>query len=102
MVRHLIDKETAIKDMVSDYSSSGNRLIEGYEKGRQDHIDSRRANSDRRHQKLVEVFEEAQADRERISNRVVPWHIRGMKAQWEAQQEVLKGSMAAALAACTE
>lgn len=102
MIRHLIDKETAIKDMVTDFASNGNRLIENYKKGRQEYIDSLRANSETRHQNLVKMFEKAQADRARTSKAVVKWQVGDMKAQWQTRQEALMGSVAAALAACAE
>ncbi len=88
--------------MVTDFASHGNRLIEGYEQGLQEHIDSCRANNDRRHQNLKKMFEKAQADRATTSKAVVKRRVQDVKAQWETQQEALMAKMAAALAACAE
>lgn len=88
--------------MVVDFERRGNSLVEGYEKGLQDYIDSHRANNSRRHQDLVKIVEKAQAARATISKAVVKRHVRDMKAQWETQQEALMEKMSAALAACTE
>lgn len=102
MVQHLVDKETAIKDIVNDYAIRGNSLVESYEKGLQDHIELREAHFNRRHQNLVKMFEKAQIDRAKISKSVVQGRVERMKAQWETNQKALMGKMAAALAACTE
>ena len=102
MIRHLVDKETAIMDMANDYKIQGTSLVESYEKGLQDHIDSYKANNERRHQNLVKVFEKAQTDRATTSKSVIRRHVQGMNAQWETHQKALMGRMAAALAACRE
>ena len=102
MIRHLVDKETAIMDMVNDFAVRGNSLVESYEKGLQEHIDSHEAHLDRRHQNLVKTFEKAQIDRAKTSKSVGKRHVEGMKAQWEAHQKALTGKMATAMAACTE
>lgn len=88
--------------MVTDFKSRGNSLVEAYKKGLEGHIDSHRADNDRRRQTLVGVFEKAQADRATTSKGVVKHRVQDMKAQWETKQEVLKGKMVAALAACVE
>lgn len=102
MIRHLIDKETAIMDMVNDFAIRGNSLVESYEKGLQEHIDSHEANLDRRHQNLVKMFEKAQANRAKTSKSVGKRHVEGMKEQWEAHQKALSEKMAAAMTACTD
>ena len=88
--------------MVSDFASQGNSLIECYEKGLQDHLVSLRANKDRKHQNLEKVFEKAQADRAKTSRAMVESNVPDLKARWEAQQETLRRTMDAALAACGE
>lgn len=88
--------------MVTDFTRRGKRLIENYEKGLQNYVDTQRANNDRRYQELAKVFEKAQADRATTSKARVKWDIRNMKAQWERRQEVLMGNIDAVLAACTE
>ena len=98
----MIDKETAINDIVTDFANHGNNLIEGYEKGLQEHIDARKADHDLMRQNLEKYFRKAQADRERTSKAVATRSVRKMKAQWEEQQKALKMGMAAALAACAE
>ena len=102
MIQHLVDKETAIKDMVNDYAIRGNSLVESYKKGLQDHIDAREANYNQRHQNLVKMFEKAQLDRARTSKKVVQGRVERMQAQWEMHNKALMGKMAAALAACPE
>ena len=88
--------------MVTDFASRGKNLIEGYERGLQEHIDARKADHDLMHQHLVKVFTKAQADRARTFTAVAKRSVRNIKAQWEEQQEALKREMAAALAACAE
>lgn len=102
MIRHLVDKETAVGDIVTDFASRGNSLVESYEKGLQDEFDSHRANNDRRHANMVKTFEKAQAGRAATSKAVVKSHVQDMKAQWEIRQQALMGKMAAAMAACAE
>lgn len=102
MVRHLIDKETAIKDMVTDFASHGKNLIDFYENGLQEYTNSHRVNNDLRYENLANVFKKAQADRATTSKAVVKRRVQDMKAQWETQQEALKETVAAALAACAE
>lgn len=102
MIRHLIDKETAIKDMVTDFASHGNRLIDAYEKGLEEYLDSLKANNDRTCHNLMKVFENAQRDRAVTSKAVLKQQVQNMKAQRERQQEAVMGRMAAALAACAE
>lgn len=89
MIRHLVDKETAIKDMVTDFSNQGNRLVEGYEKALEEQIDSYRAHNDRRQLELVEVFEKAEADRATTSKAVTKRSVRSLQAQRETQQKAL-------------
>lgn len=86
--------------MVTDFANRGNKLVEGYEKGLQDYINSCRTNIDRRHHDLVKIFEKAQKDRAVTSRAVAERRVQDMKAQWETQQEALMEKMAAALAAC--
>ena len=88
--------------MVTDFANHGKHLIEGYEKGLQEHIDARKADQDQMRQNLEKIFKKAQADRERTSKAVATRSLRKMKAQWEEQQKALRGGMAAALAACAE
>ena len=88
--------------MVTDFGNHGKNLIEGYEKGLQEHIDARKADHDLMHQNLAKAFMKAQADRERTSKAVAIRNVRKMKAQWEEQQKALREEMAAALAACAE
>ena len=88
--------------MVTDFTNHGKNLIEGYERGLQEHIDARKADHDLMYQNLMEIFMKAQADRERTSKAVAIRSVRKMKAQWEEQQKALKAGMAAALAACAE
>ena len=88
--------------MVTDFANHGKNLIEGYERGLQEHIDARKADHDLMRQNLEKIFKKAQADRERTSKEVAVRSVRKIKAQWEEQQEDLKAEMAAALAACAE
>lgn len=88
--------------MVTDFARHGNRLVESYEKGLQDYVDSHKANNDRTRQTLVKVFQKAQADRGMTSKAVVKRNVQNMKARWETQQAVLREKMATALAACAQ
>ena len=88
--------------MVTDFANRGKNLIEGYERGLQEHIDARRADHDLMHQHLVKIFKKAQADRARTFTAVAKHSVRNIKAQWEEQQKALKREVAAALAACAE
>ena len=102
MTRHLIDKETAIKDMVTDFANQGNRIVERYEKAQQEYFDLYKANNDQRHQNLVKMFEKAEADVAATSKAVAKGHVQKMHEQWKTRQEVLMRKMAAAFAACAE
>ena len=99
----MIDKETAVKDLVTDFEKHGKNLVESYGKGLQDELDSLEAKIDRKRQDLEKIYEEADADRARISKDFFEQPpVKEMKAQWEKQQEALMGSVAGALAACSE
>ena len=50
----------------------------------------------------MKMFEKAQIDRATTSKSVVQGRVERMEAQWETNQKALMGTIAAALAACTE
>lgn len=102
MIRHLIDKETAIEDVVTDFANHGNRLVDSYEKAIREQSDLHQANNDRRHQKLVKVLEKARADVAMTSKAVAKRNVHNMQAQRQRQQEALMRKMAVALEACAE
>lgn len=49
LVRHLIDKETAVQDLVSDYVATADRLVHTYKEERQQQLEADKAhlNGDR-------------------------------------------------------
>ena len=102
LIRHLIDKETAIEDMVRDFASHGNGLVNRYEKALRERIDSHEAYNDRKRQNLAKIFEKAKADVATTSKSVSKRHVQNMQAQWKAHQEALMGKVTAALEACAE
>ena len=102
MIRHLVDKETAIKDMVTDFAKHGNSLVDSYEKAIQERLSAHKAYNDRKCQDLIKIFERAQADAARTSKEFTKHNVQNMHAQWKSHQEALTRQMNAALEACAD
>ena len=102
MIRHLVNKETAIKDMVTDFAKHGNSLVDGYEKAVKERLGSHIEYNDRKRQDLIKIFEKAQADVARTSKAVTKPDVQKMHAEWKSHQEALMRQMNAALEACAE
>ena len=102
LIRHLVDKETAVLDMVTDYRIQGTALVNGYEKALQERVNSARANHEQERQRLAKVFEEVEADRAMTSKTMGKGRVRDMQVHWEAKQEALKAKIAAAMEAFVE
>ena len=102
MVRHLVDRETAIKDMVTDFANHGNRLVDSYEKAIQERLGSHEAHNDRKRQDLTKIYEKAQAAVTTTSKAVTKPDVQKMHAQWKSHQVGLMSKMNAALEACAD
>ncbi|KAK4690986.1 hypothetical protein P7C71_g5922, partial [Lecanoromycetidae sp. Uapishka_2] len=101
-VRHLIDEEIALKDMVKDYATGGNNLISGYEKERQKCVDTEKAKVDHLRQDLISKFEKARVDQGKIRKAMKKRSLNDIEAEWNVQQEKLMAAARVALADCIE
>lgn len=102
LVGHLIDRETAITDMVADFGRGGSKLVDGYEKERQNDMESRTAILEHLRHDLAGIYEKAQTDSTKTSKAAARIRANDIKAQWDVQQQALDAALGAALAACAE
>ena len=102
MIRHLVDKETAINDMVTDFANHGNSLVDSYEEAIQEQLGSHKAYNDRKQQELITILEKARADVVTTSKAVTKSQVQNTHAQWKSHQETLMRKVNAALEACVD
>jgi len=98
----LIDEETAIEDIVKDYTTGGSNLIRGYEKERQKGADTNGAKVEHLRHNLIAAFKKAQGNQAQISKEMNKRRTKDLEAQWNAQQEGLMAAAKAALADCVD
>lgn len=62
MTRDLVDRETAIKDMIKDYRQQGDWIIDRFEEDRQRELAIRRAERNKANAALLDTFRSVEED----------------------------------------
>lgn len=100
-MRDLIDKETAITDLINDYRSGGHLRIDRFEEERDRNFELALAKQEKAKQELVELFrtEERKCAAEAGSSDKA---VADLRSEWEAREQKMNASLDAALALCEE
>lgn len=101
-MRHLVDKETAAKDVISDYERRGNILIQRYGTERREHLETDNAGMNR---SLANVYSQTQSNLRKISKDMNSRSTRTLEDRVTArhrQQERLSSAIDKAIAACVQ
>ena len=101
-MKHLVDEETVIKDILRDYTKGGNNLINGYKKGRQEILESNNANLDQLRHQLRTAFGKAQAGLAKTSKEMRRRRTSDLERQWAIEQQRLLGTVKTAVTGCAE
>lgn len=101
LVKHLVSKETAIQDIVKDYSIEGNRLVSAYQDSRQETLKANRESSDQLRHQLRTSFAKLQAGMTKTSKELRRQRISDMEKQWIEQQRLM-AAVKAAIDACDD
>lgn len=101
-MRHLIDQETAVEDIIEDYRRGGTRLIEDMETTHQKEYQQFQAEVKNVGSDLVKLYEET--EKKLVKNLAVvnKSPVAKLEKQWRAEQEEIKSKLDAALLACRE
>lgn len=97
---NLIDKETAIDDLVSDYKRVGTSIIDQFEKARQQELDDSLNRSIHLKRKLATLYKDEMTELEASMKAVKKRPVADIEKQWDVRQQALWAKMDAALAAC--
>ena len=101
IVRHLVDNETAVNDMIKDFEKGGKRLIDLYKKERQKDIDSKRMEIEQSRRQIADMFTSAQLELEKLSEAVARRPSVGdLQKEYQAKQQSLRSCVDEARAAC--
>ena len=95
-------RETAIQDMVKDYTSGGNNLIIAYEGDRQKALDSSNINLDDARRQLSVALEEIQAGVAKTSKRMEETRLIDFERQWNVERQRLMDATQSALGHCAQ
>ena len=101
-MRNLVDKETAIKDMINDYAVSGIALIKTLGEEQQKQAESDYMRADQVRHKVARVLQKAHVDLKTISRDTGRTMVKDLEASWETQRVSMMTAREAALAACVE
>ncbi|KAL2046208.1 hypothetical protein N7G274_001655 [Stereocaulon virgatum] len=101
LVKHLVSKGTAIKDIVKDYSTEGNNLVSAYERSRQETLKINKESSDQLRHQLRTSFGKLQAGLTKTSKEMRRRRISDMEKQWMEQQRLM-AAVKAAIDACDD
>ncbi len=102
LVRHLVDKETAMRDMVKDYSFGGNNLIDAYERERQTAVESNKAQLDRVRRQLSVSLEKIQGEIMETANEFERTRKNDFERQWIVEQQKMMEIAKQALSHCAK
>ena len=100
-MRDLIDKETAIADLINDYHRGGHLRIDRYEEERDRKFEHAIASKEKAKRELVELFQSEErncAAQAGSSDKAVA----DLRSGWEAREQKMNASLDAALALCEE
>lgn len=103
-MRHLVDKETAAKDMIKDYEIGGDNLLQAYEKERRKKLETRAASLQHEKKRLTTMYTQAQGNVHKLSKDLKKRSARALGdrlVQREQQQHDLDSAIENAIAACT-
>ena len=101
LVRDLIDKETAVRDMIDDYKRGGNFLINRFKEDRQKEYEIYRAEKATAKATLMKEFKSIE---EMCTMRASECKksVTNLRRDWEAEQSEMNASIDAMLALCSE
>lgn len=102
-MRHLVDKETAVKDVVRDYFTVAQKVVEGYEKELKEELGAQRAAFVIERASLQQIYQTGLASLARNRKRMITKPMRQsalLEAQMKQQREEEERAMAAAFAMC--
>ena len=99
MIRNLVDKETAITDLIHDYRIGGHRIIDQFEKARDDLYKRQQAEEEKNR---IELLKELKAVQEMCSGLVDEGDqsVANIRSELEARHRKIDESIAAALVLC--
>lgn len=103
-MRHLVDKETAMKDITQDYEIGGNSLLQAYEKERRQDLETRAAGLQHEKKRLAAMYTQAQASVHKLSKDLKKRSARALGdrlVQRPQQQHDIDSAIENAIAACT-
>ena len=101
-MRHLIDQETAIADIIEEYRRGGTRLIEELEKTHQEEYRQCQAGMQALSSELINTYTETERKLVKRLAAVKKSPVAKLEEKWRAEQEVINGKLEAALLACRE
>ena len=102
LVRHLVDKETAIRDVVQDYSFGGNNLIDAYERERQGTLESNKSQLDHTRRQLSVTLEKTQAEIAENANEFGRARKDDFERQWILEKQEMMENAKLALSRCAK
>lgn len=101
-MRHLIDQETAVGDVIESYRRAGTRLIEDMEQTHQKEYQQFQAKVNDLSSELVSMYTETERKLVQDLAGVRKSPVAKLEKQWKAKQEATKSKLDAALLACRE
>ena len=99
-MRDLVDRETAVTDLVNDYRCGGNLRIDHFESERDENLKNLAAKKEKAKGELLEAFRSAEetCTIQAIVNRK---DVADLRSNLEAKQRKMNASIKAALALCS-
>lgn len=102
LVRHLVDKETAIRDTVKDYLFGGNNLIDAYERERRGALESKKAQLDRVRRQLSVTLKQTQGEITETANEFGRARKDDFERQWTVERQKMMDTAKLALSRCAK
>lgn len=102
LVRHLIDQETAVGDIIENYRRGGTRLIEDMERTHQKEYQQFEAEMKDARSDLVKMYTETEKKLAQSVEAVKKSPVAKMEKQWRAEQDDIQSKLDAAFLACRE
>ena len=102
LVRHLIDQETAVGDIIENYRRGGTRLIEDMERTHQKEYQQFEAEMKDARSDMVRMYTESEKKLAQSLEAVTRSPVAMMEKQWRAKQDDIQSKLDAAFRACRE
>ena len=102
LVRHLVDKETAIRDTAKDYLFGGNNLIDAYERERRGALESNKAQLDRVRRQLSVTLKQTQGEITETANEFGRARKDDFERQWTVERQKMMDTAKLALSRCAK